>query len=181
VDTGGILISINDTTILTVLSRYPHISVAEQDEYIGQIEHEENIPLCHAVAGRISPDELTPSARQTYQEFKLWSEDRTRRTRNEQLNDRYRRRQNRTAIRMAGLREKGLISEETMLLYGMSGELPERTAYRIMTIEEKRALWEQRMERTLGPNWRDHIGRVPHLLQKKRIEFEIHDWLKEGF
>ena len=47
-----------DTTILTMLSRYPDIPRSEADEYINQIEHEENIPLCHAVIGRIDPEEL---------------------------------------------------------------------------------------------------------------------------
>jgi hypothetical protein len=178
---GGILISINDTTILTALSRYPHIPVAEQDEYINQIEHEENIPLCLAVVGRLSPDELTPSARQTYEEFTRWSIDRTRRIRNEQMSDRYRRKENRTAIKMAQLREQGVISEETLMLYGMSGDLPDRRVYRAMSDEEKRAIWEERMERSFGPNWRDHVAHVPPLLQKRSVEFEIHNWSKEGF
>lgn len=174
------MISTNDTTILAMLSRYPDIPAEEQDEYISKIEHEENIPLCLAVTGRLSVNELTPNARRTFNEFSRWSEDRTRRVKNEQLSDRHRRRQNRTAIRMTQLHEKGHISDEVLLMYGIQGELPERLAYVGLSNEEKRIMWEERIEGRLGPNWREHVRYVPPLLVKEK-QCENVNWRRDGF
>ena len=172
-----------DTTILAMLSRYPDIPRAEADEYINQIEHEENIPLCHAVIGRIEPEELDDDARQTYNEFTRWSSDRTRSFRNEQTNARYRRKENRTGIRMAQLHQQGRISDEMMLLYGLSGDLPDRPSYISLNEEEKEALFSERMERRFGPNWRDRFDDLPRFLRRRTwIEDpQSHNWLKEGF
>ncbi len=178
------MISTNDTTILAMLSRYPNIPTEEADEYISKIEHEENVPLCHAVIGRIDPGELDEEARSTYDEFTRWSLDRTRRFRNEQIDDRRRQKENRTAIRMTQLHELGKISDEVMLLYGISGELPERQVLYNLSEEEKEAIWGERLERRFGPNWRRRFegGRfaLPTFLQR-RVERFVHDWLKEGF
>jgi len=173
-------ISVNDTTILAMLSRYPDISAEEADEHISQIEHEENVPICHAVIGRIEPAELNDDARQTFDEFQRWSLDRTRRFRNEQIAARQQGRETRTAIRMTQLHEKGIISDETMMLYGISGLLPERTAYMTLTLEEKEALWVERMENRFGPYWRRRFRLLPSLL-RGGFRRMTHDWLKEGF
>jgi hypothetical protein len=180
---GGILISTNDTTILALLSRYPDIPTEEADEYISNIEHEENVPLCHAVIGRIEPEDLDDEARTTYDEFTRWSLDRTRRFRNEQIDTRQRQKENRTAIRMTQLHEQGLISNEVMLLYGISGVLPERSAYLNLSEEEKEAIWTEKMERRFGPNWRQRFegGQLLPSFLRKRVERFVHDWLKEGF
>lgn len=174
------MISTNDTTILAMLSRYPDISVTEQDEYISKIEHEENVPVCLAIMGRVTREELTPSARLTFDEFSRWSMDRTRRTRNEQMTDRYRNRENRTAIRMAQLHQQGKISDQVMMLYGISGDLPERRVYARLSDNEKLALWEERMELRLGPSWRRHIHNLPSMFQERQ-QTEIHNWRQEGF
>lgn len=169
-----------DTTILSVLSRYPDIPADEADEYIAKIEHKENVPLCHAVIGRIKPDELNEDIRRTYDEFIRWSLDRTRRFRNEQIEDRYRRRENRTSIRMTQLHQQGRISDEMMLLYGISGDLPERHVYIELSEDEKKALFSERMERRFGLNWRRRFNNLPMLFQH-RIFTQKHNWLKEGF
>ena len=44
-----ILISTNDTTILSMLSRYPDMPEDEADGYISKIEHEENIELLEII------------------------------------------------------------------------------------------------------------------------------------
>ena len=169
-----------DTTILSVLSRHPNIPADEADEYIAKIEHEENVPLCHAVIGRIEPEELNENARRTFDEFMRWSTDRTRRFRNEQVDDRYRRKANRTAIRMTQLHQRGLISDEMMLLYGISGELPERRVYIELSEGEKEAFFDERMERRFGPDWRRRFSNLPTFLQR-RMFTQKHNWLKEGF
>lgn len=176
---GGVLISTNDTTILAMLSRYPDISVAEQDEYISKIQYEENIPICLAVVGRISKEELTPSARGVFDEFSRWSVNRTRMFKNEQVSDRYRMKENRTAIRMAQLHQQGKISDQVMMLYGISGDLPERIVYAQLTETEKRELWEERMVSRLGPQWRRHVSNLPAIFCE--IQHGTHNWLQEGF
>lgn len=161
-----------------MLSRYPDIPVSEQDEYISKIEFQENIPICMAVVGRISREDLTPSARNTFDEFSRWSENRTRRLKNEQISDRYRRKENKTSIRMAQLHQKGIISDEVMLLYGISGDLPERRVYAQLTESEKQVLWEDRMEQKLGPQWKRHIRNLPSMFCETK---GVHNWLQEGF
>jgi len=86
----------------------------------------------------------------------------------------------RRTIRMLELHEQGVISDQVMMLYGISGDLPERNFYDGLTPDEKRELWAERMERRLGENWRRRFENLPHLLQV-RIEQITHDWLKEGF
>ena len=171
--------STNDTTILAMLSRYPDISVAEQDEYISKIEHEGNIPICLAVVGRISKEELNPSARDVFEQFSMWSADRTRRARNEQISDRHRMKQNRTAIRMTQLHQQGKISDQVMLLYGISGDLPERETYEQLDETEKRTLWEERISRRLGSQWRSRINNLPAMFCE--IQHGTHNWIQEGF
>ena len=170
-----------DTTILSVLSRYPNIPADEADEYIAKIEHEENVPLCHAVIGRIEPEELDDDTRRTFDEFTRWSLDRTRRFRNEQIEDRYRRKENRTAIRMTQLHEQGRISDDMMMLYGISGDLPERHVYIELSEEEKEALFGERMERRFGLDWRRRFSNLPTFLRRRMFVQEKHNWLKEGF
>lgn len=178
-------ISTNDTTILALLSRYPNLPSDEVDDYVRMIEHEDNIPVCYAVIGRILPEDLNEDSRIVYEEFCGWSEDRTRRMRNAHWADRRRGHQSRTSDRMAQLHERGLISNEMMLMYGISGDMPERHTYMTMTPEEKEALWSARMEHRLGPNWRERFEdrrfRLPTFLRERSVGFITHNWVKEGF
>ena len=96
-----------------------------------------------------------------------------------------RRRERRTAERMSTFHESGVISDEIMVLYGVSGDMPDRDAYRSMSPEAREALWTERMERKLGVNWRERFRRrqfvLPTFLQKGVAEYFTHNWLKEGF
>lgn len=170
--------SINDTTILAMLSRYPGLTDEEADEHIAKIEHQENVPICHAVVGRVRPDELLPTARRTYEEFKRWSMSRTRRFKAEQLTARQQNRRTREAISLTKLHERGMVSDEFMLMYGIQGELPERQTYFALSEEEKLAIWEGRMEERFGPNWRRRFHNLPAFLRQSE---GVHNWIKEGF
>lgn len=174
------MISVNDTTILAMLSRYPDMPGEEADSYIAKIENEENISVCHAVIGRIAKEELDDDARRTYEEFHRWSMDRTRRVRSEQWSARQRQKETRMALRMNELHQKGVISEQVLVLYGISGPLPERNMYAALSAEEKEAIWVQRMESRFGPNWRQRFRNLPAILQR-RIETTTINWRKEGF
>lgn len=169
------MISTNDTTILAMLSRYPNMPPEEADSYIAKIEHEENIPICHAVIGRIDKSELDEDARETFTQFSVWSERRTRRTRDEQWTARRREKETRTSIRMNQLHDMGVISDEVMLLYGISGPLPEREMYSSMSQVEKEAMWRDRIESRFGPT------RLQFFRCRRTYEVGKVNWQKEGF
>lgn len=171
------MISVKDTSILAMLSRFPSMPAEEADQYIAQIEHEENIPLCLAVLGRIPASHLDEGAQVTYREFVRWSEDRTRRFRNERIANRQREREDRIASRLLQLHQSGSISEDVLVLYGISGELPERNTYHLMTVEERKVLWTRRMEERYGPTWRRHAPGFSKLWET----LATHNWIKEGF
>jgi hypothetical protein len=182
--TGGILISTNDTTILAMLSRYPNMPVEEADSYISNIEHEDNVAICHAVIGRIPKEQLTSESRRVFDEFYLWSQRRTRRIREEQWTARRRQQETKLALRMNQLHQQGIISDDIMMLYGISGELPDRSMYMEMTPEEKQSVWEERMENRLGPNWRQRFSNRNTnfgILSRTKIEYSKINWSSEGF
>lgn len=172
------MISTNDTTILSMLSRYPDMPMDEAEEYISKIQNEENVAICHAVIGKISPDELPTSSLRVYREFVQWSKDRTRRFKNEQLTARQRGQMTSEAIRLTQLHEKGLVTDEFMLMYGIQGDLPERNAYLDMTNYEKLDVFESRIENRLGANWRHRFRRLPKFLEEIK---RAHNWKLEGF
>lgn len=179
------MISSNDTTILTMLSRYPDIPAEEADKYIAKIHNEDNIPICHAIIGRISPDALEGDSRQTYDEFKRWSDDRTRRVRQQQYVARRNNKETDLSLKMNQLHAKGIISDEVMMLYGISGPLPERNTYVAMSPEEKLALWEEKLANRFGPNWRsrfgDNVTNLPIFTTRKITCVQPINWQREGF
>jgi hypothetical protein len=79
---------------------------------------------------------------------------------------------------MIKLRDRGVISDEVLLLYGMSGELPDRQRYVKMSQDEGRAFWEKRFNDKLGENWQEHIVQLPAIFGRKGLGT---NWLKEGF
>lgn len=189
------MISTNDTTILSMLSRYPDMPEDEADGYISKIEHEENIEICYAVIGRTSREQLTAGAKNIFDEFYNWSHVRTQRIRDEQLTARRRQQETRLALRMNELHKQGVISDELMIIYGISGDLPDYKTYVEMTQEEKQSVWEEKMENRLGLNWRQ---RFPNMISqntrtaprqmnsffrinRKKIAYNKINWLKEGF
>jgi hypothetical protein len=159
--------------------------VDEANEYISKIEHEENVPICLAVIGQFDKDLLEQDARQTFDQFQTWSENRIVRVRNEQLSSRRRRKETRLALNLNRLKEEGLVSDETLLMYGISGDLPEQNTYQVMNEEEKNAFWSERMETRFGPNWQDLFNdgtlRLPWFRLKESVEFNRPNWLTNGF
>jgi hypothetical protein len=172
----GILISVNDTTILAMLSRYPDLPSEEVDEHILKIENAENIPICHAVVGRIDPSQLDENSRIIYEEFQNWSLNRTRRFRNDQISARQKSKNTREVIFLTQLHQQGRVSDEFMILYGIQGEFPEQHIYNSMTISQKADMLANGMEDRLGPNWKNRFG-----AKFKTIEHVTHNWMDYGF
>ena len=80
------------------------------------------------------------------------------------------------------MHERGQISDEALLLYGISGDLPEIHVLRDMTPRQRVAMWSERLDDRLGDDWRERLHRrgftLPTFL---RIVEQTHNWLKEGF
>lgn len=167
-------------TILTVLSRYPDMSPAEADSHIARIQQAEVIPLCHAILGRINSDTLNAEALDVFNQFSDWSQDRTNRVRAEQISARQQQRQTRLATKLTDLFQRGQISEHTLLLYGISGNLPPVPLYARLTEEQKEAMWADRMEDRFGPLWRDMFTETPFFVRKRRATVTS-SWQTDGF
>ena len=80
------------------------------------------------------------------------------------------------------MHERGQISDEALLLYGISGDLPELHVIMDMTPRQRVAMWSERLDDRLGQDWRERLRRrgltLPTFLQM--VE-KNHNWLKEGF
>lgn len=157
--------------------------------YMDLLENPANKKLVLALLGRINPDTLDENAQQELEEIKGWHLAGVLRRRNEQINARYQNRETRMAQKMLSMRERGVISEETLILYGISGPIPERhpTRDREYTHEEKLAELHGRMERRFGIRWRERFSRLPEWLAIEDPSwFRKHDlgkvnWMKDGF
>lgn len=77
------------------------------------------------------------------------------------------------------MRDRGEISEEVLILYGISGDLPDQAMYLQMSQDEQRELWTGRMENRYGSDWRA-IFRNPPIFVKE-AENKKQDWKIEGF
>ena len=77
------------------------------------------------------------------------------------------------------LHQSGKIPDEVVVLFGMSGDLPEKSVYSQFTLEEKQAYWEKRMASNFGDeSWKRRISRLPAMFQEVLPQ---HNWLQEGF
>jgi hypothetical protein len=178
------LISANDITILTMFSRYPDISEHESEFYMSKIENKENIPICNAILGKISPDDLSVESRKIFDNLKNWSENRTLRIRQNEIFSRKNKKETDFSLKMNELHQKGIISNETLFLYGVSGDLPDIEEYRQMSYEDKKFLWEDRIANRLGVQWRTRFSQGDNLFLffKEKNKFKINfDWKSEGF
>lgn len=178
------MISVNDTSILAMFCRYPDISNSEAEEHMSLLEHEENRGVCEALLGQRLVTSLNPDQQRTYQEVIRWSNDRTQRTRNEQVVLRRRGKNNRLRDKMINLYERGIVSNEIMMLYAISGPLPDVLEYRKMRAEQKEEFWSNRIEQNLGDvpqtrlNWREFQNKLREWFQ---FEDRKVNWMKEGF
>jgi len=173
------LISTNDTSILAMVSRYPNIPELEADRYLLQIEHEENREICEVLLGREPEDSLSEDQLRTYKEFQRWSLDRLQRTRNEQIAARRRNVNTRLRDRMIRMHREGNITDEVLLLYAVSGPLPQQE-YHTMSEVEKERWWEERVESNLGIEWRTYLGSRSEFMKMSKNKAKV-NWAEDGF
>jgi hypothetical protein len=169
-------VSANDRTILAMLSRYPDMPREEFETYVKRIDDQENAAVGQALVGLLNKEELSFSARRVFEYFQDWADNRTERTKQEQWSARRREKETRLALRLNELHAKGVVSQETLLLYGISGELPDVDAYRRLNQEEKQLLWRERTEARFGPQANTSFL-VPLIATSKLAN----NWRFEGF
>lgn len=176
--------STNDTTILAMFCQHPNIPETEINCHIDKLEHSENINIGKALLGIVAVDSLTENQKTTYLEIKRWSANRICRIRNEQILSRRKNQANKLKEKMIDLYEQGKISNEMMMLYAISGPLPDVLEYRSLRPEQKEDFWTSRIEQRLGDvpqnkvNWRELRGNMKEWL---KFEDTKVDWKKEGF
>ena len=83
---------------------------------------------------------------------------------------------------MVKMHEKGEISDEILLLYGMSGDLPDPEWLRTLEDHELDKFWNKKMSKQLGENWRERFRSLPAFLRRVVVSNRlIPRWLKDGF
>lgn len=85
---------------------------------------------------------------------------------------------------MTQLHQRGLITDAALMLYGISGPLPDAEEYSRLTVAQKNNIWHERMERKLGPDWLSRLQNlsVPlPVVEEVRFTPEPADWLRDGF
>lgn len=179
----------NDSSIIAVICKYSNITDDELQIHLGNLEDPQNKKICLALLGRIPQETLDLASQEQVNEIKSWHLTGIVRRRNEQITARYQDRETRMAQKMMSMRDRGIISEEMLILYGISGEVPERhpTRDREYTQEEKVIELQNRMERRFGIRWRERFSQLPPWLAIEDPSwFRSYglgqvDWIKEGF
>ena len=82
---------------------------------------------------------------------------------------------------MKQLLDKGSISQELYLLYGMSGKLPDQKEYSELQTNDQQDFWDKRFTNNLGDQWRDNVAHVPQLLKTSCRYLAQIDWHYDGF
>ena len=175
-------LSTNDNTIMWAICQYPDLKFKEKEQMVAKIENPRIQKIAKALAGLIPLDELTTQERERLVSWETCRNRKQTRIRNEQ--HQARRNSNeptRTAQRLLEMRDRGQASEEMLILYGISGDLPVRTTYNQMTKNEQRRIWEERMRNRYGVTWREHFRTLPSIFEDDVREEIIDEWMKEGF
>jgi len=73
--------------------------------------------------------------------------------------------------------QKGEVSDEFLKVFAISGTFPEPEEFQEMTLNERNDFWSSRIEKNLGPNWREILGAMSNCFVKPSNQ----NWLLEGF
>lgn len=180
---GGILRSPKDNSILSILSSLKTTS-QESSDLIESIESPENIPLAKAIIGDIEPAKLDEDSRTNLEKFKSWHEDKSKRTFKEQVSARRKLKRTQLSEKLIELHSQGKIQQESLYMYGISGQLPDQGHYANMDEAERCEMWRRRMEYNIGRDWpirfREANIPIPDFASNKVIVNSI-EWEKYGF
>jgi len=174
------LSSVNDTTIIHMFLTNPDLSVQEQNSNLLKLENPYNVELCEAILGRIRPEDLIDELKKEYYELKHWAQFKKTKIKQEQIENRKKNKQNKFAERLLKLYRQGRVSEEVLLLYGISGNLPEKSVYQEMTAEERRDFWNQRSRENFESDVDSSFFSMSRIIEKRKQSEKI-DWIRQGF
>lgn len=182
------MISANDRSIIAVICKYHDISDSELELLLSKLAPQAK-KLMLAALGRLDRQDLTEEELITVNEIIHWQIETTRRTRDDEIKARRANKETRLAVKMKDLHTRGKISDEVLMLYGISGPLPERRPPQELTEEEKQML-RNRITDRLGIHWTERVEHVPAWLMNPEAR-TIHsdhsqpvknnDWITEGF
>lgn len=82
-----------------------------------------------------------------------------------------------TAMKLVRMRDRGLIGEDLLLLYGISGSLPSHDVYSNMSPEERRHFIQSRMQERFGPQWQELFETLPPIFGLEILA----NWPRDGF
>jgi len=173
------MISTRDMSVVAAICKYPDLSEEEKDALLNNVEDQRYIPICSVILGRQERSSLSEIELQVLAEIESWSNYRTMRINAEQRAARYRGEPTQMAKNLIRMRDRGQISEKTLIMYGISGDLPDRAIYHALSQEEKRNLWENRLASRFGTSWRSCFTTVPSIFNYEEQVSE--QWLTEGF
>lgn len=175
-------LSTNDNTIMWAICQHPDLKFREKEQMVTKMENPRAQRVAKALAGLIPVDELSAEDRELLISWETWRNRKQKRIRDvEHQARRNSDEPTRLATKLLEMRGRGQVSDETLFLYGVSGELPNRTTYDQLTLKEKRTIWEERMKNRYGVTWREHFRTLPSIFEEDVREEIIDEWMKEGF
>lgn len=175
-------LSPNDKSIIGAICHYPDMKVEEKQKLINKLNNHDLIKITEALAGIKNMSELNAEERSQLIELETWRDDKRTRIKNEQIEARRRSNEpNAFAKKLIEMKNRGLISDDYLFLYGVSGSLPVRSTYAQMTQEERKQIWETRMVNRYGIRWRSYFNSVPVIFEDSSDLMLDDEWIKEGF
>jgi len=175
-------LSPNDRSIIGAICHYPDMKKIEKEGMIKKLHDRRLVNIVSALAGLKTLEELSTSERNQLIEMETWRNSKRDRLRNEEIHARRNSSEpSPFARKLLDLRSRGQVTEETLILYGVSGDLPVRRTYNQMTKQEQRRIWEERMIDRYGVTWREYFRTIPSIFEDDVREEIIDEWMKEGF
>ena len=175
-------INAHDRSIIGAICQYPDMSISEKRKAIRKLNDPNLKPIIRVLTGLENSDILSKDDRIVLADIQKWKENRTKRLRNQEIQAR---RNNNEPTRLAKnlirLKEQGIITDNTLLLYGVSGDLPEQRTYQQLNLEESRSFWERKFRNRYGDSWRNYFDTLPSIFDESHKAELSKEWPKEGF
>ena len=119
-------INAHDRSIIGVICQYPDMSVSEKQKAIRKLNNQNLKPIIEVLTGLENNNILSKDDNIVLNDIQKWKENRTKRLRNQEIQARRNSNEpTRLAKNLIRLKEQGVITDQTLFLYGVSGELPE--------------------------------------------------------
>jgi hypothetical protein len=158
-----------DSSTIAVICAYPDIDDNELNMLLESLETEKSKRICRSI---VRNEPILPEDEDDTHRLRCWRNNKQMRIRNEQRNARYKSNETSMAARLKKLNQEGKISDQALLLYGISGNLPERDMYANWDADEREKYWQDRYLSRMGTCWKETIVRQGP---------EKVAWAKEGF